>query len=50
MKKKKPIISTPKYKMFKPRREKYKGTFIRSEVGDEYVSNKSYERYYKGMI
>ena len=33
-----------------PKKEKYIGTHIRSQLGDEYASNKSYERYYKGMI
>ena len=33
-----------------PRKEKYVGTHIRSRLGDEYASNKSYERYYKDLI
>ena len=33
-----------------PKKEKYVGTHIHSRLGDEYASNKSYEKYYKGMI
>jgi len=50
MKKKKPIIQLPKYKMFKPRPKKYIGKAIRSEYGGVKLSNPSYEKYYKGMI
>jgi hypothetical protein len=33
------------------KRTEYNGSYIKSEIGDgEYVSNKSYEDYYKGMI
>ena len=28
----------------------YTGTYIKSELGGKKVSNKSYEKYYKGMI
>ena len=49
-KKAKPIIQKPKYEMFKLNREKYKGSHIRSKIGDEYASNKSYENYYKDLI
>ena len=30
--------------------EKYIGSYIDSELGGKHVSNKSYEKYYKGMI
>ena len=33
-----------------PKKEKYIGSHIRSKLGDEYVSNESYEKYYKGMV
>ena len=33
-----------------PKKEKYIGTHIKSVIGDEYASNKSYERYYKKLI
>lgn len=32
------------------KRSEYFGSYIQSEVGEEKVSNKSYEKYYKGMI
>ena len=32
-------------------KEEYNGSYIKSEIGDgEYVSNKSYENYYKDLI
>ena len=34
-----------------PAQGEYVGSYIRSEIGDgEYVSNKSYENYYKDLI
>ena len=33
-----------------PKTEKYIGTHIKSALGGKKVSNKSYEKYYKGMI
>ena len=33
-----------------PKTEKYIGTHIKSDLGGKKVSNKSYEKYYKGMI
>lgn len=33
-----------------PKQGEYVGSHIKSEVGEQYVSNKSYENYYKGMI
>jgi len=32
-----------------PKKEKYIGSHIRSKLGDEYVSNESYEKYYKDL-
>ena len=33
-----------------PAMEEYTGTHIKSDLGGVKVSNKSYEKYYKGMI
>ena len=33
-----------------PKKEKYIGSHIKSILGDEYASNKSYEEYYKDLI
>ena len=33
-----------------PKKEKYIGSHIKSKLGDEYVSNESYEKYYKDLI
>ena len=33
-----------------PETEEYIGTHIKSDLGGKKVSNKSYEKYYKGMI
>ena len=33
-----------------PASEEYIGTHIKSDLGGKKVSNKSYEKYYKGMI
>ena len=33
-----------------PATEEYTGTHIKSDLGGVKVSNKSYEKYYKGMI
>ena len=33
-----------------PKKEKYIGSHIKSKLGDEYASNKSYEEYYKDLI
>jgi len=33
-----------------PKKEKYIGSHIKSRLGDEYASNKSYEEYYKDLI
>ena len=33
-----------------PTKEKYIGSHIKSKLGDEYASNKSYEEYYKDLI
>ena len=32
-----------------PKKETYIGSHIKSKLGDEYASNKSYERYYKDL-
>ena len=33
-----------------PKTEEYTGSHIKSDLGGKKVSNKSYEKYYKGMI
>ena len=33
-----------------PTKEKYIGSHIKSELGDEYASNETYEEYYKDLI
>ena len=33
-----------------PKKEIYIGSHIKSKLGDEYASNKSYEEYYKDLI
>ena len=33
-----------------PKEEEYTGSHIKSDLGGKKVSNKSYEKYYKGMI
>ena len=33
-----------------PKTEEYIGTHIKSDLGGKKVSNKSYEKYYKGLI
>ena len=33
-----------------PPKEKYIGSHIKSQLGDEYASNESYEKYYKDLI
>ena len=33
-----------------PPKEKYIGSHIKSKLGDEHVSNESYEEYYKDLI
>ena len=33
-----------------PAEEEYTGSHIKSDLGGKKVSNKSYEKYYKGMI
>ena len=33
-----------------PETEEYTGSHIKSDLGGKKVSNKSYEKYYKGMI
>ena len=33
-----------------PEKEEYIGSYIKSELGGEHVSNKSYEKYYGKMI
>ena len=33
-----------------PKKEKYIGSHIKSKLGDEYVSNESYEKYYKNLV
>ena len=39
-----------KGKMIKARMGKYIGSYIKSEIDGKKISNKSYEKYYKGMI
>jgi len=33
-----------------PKKEKYIGSHIKSKLGDEYASNKSYEKYYNDLM
>ena len=39
-----------KVELVLPPKEKYIGSHIKSKLGDEYVSNESYEKYYKDLI
>ena len=39
-----------KGKMIKASMGKYIGSYIKSEIDGKKISNKSYEKYYKGMI
>jgi len=43
-------ISEIKVDLVFPPKEKYIGSHIKSKLGDEYASNKSYEKYYKDLI
>ena len=47
---KKKEIGETKVNFVFPKKEKYIGSHIRSKLGDEYVSNESYETYYKDLI
>ena len=46
---KKKEIGETKVNFVFPKKEKYIGSHIRSKLGDEYVSNESYEKYYKDL-
>ena len=39
-----------KVELVLPPKEKYIGSHIKSKLCDEYVSNESYEKYYKDLI
>ena len=43
-------IGETKVEVVFPPKEKYIGSHIKSKLGDEYVSNESYEKYYKDLI
>jgi len=43
-------IGETKVNFVLPKKEKYIGSHIKSKLGDEYASNKSYEEYYKDLI
>ena len=47
---KKKEIGETKVNFVIPKKEKYIGSHIKSKLGDEYASNKSYEEYYKDLI
>ena len=47
---KKKEIGETKVNFVFPKKEKYIGSHIKSKLGDEYVSNESYEKYYKDLI
>ena len=47
---KKKEIGETKVNFVFPKKEKYIGSHIKSKLGDEYASNKSYEKYYKDLI
>ena len=47
---KKKEIGETKVNFVLPKKEKYIGSHIKSKLGDEYASNKSYEKYYKDLI
>jgi len=47
---KKKEIGETKVNFVFPKKEKYIGSHIKSKIGDEYASNKSYEKYYKDLI
>ena len=44
------ILSETKTDFVYPPKEEYIGSHIKSKLGDEYASNKSYEKYYKDLI
>ena len=44
------VLSETKKDFVYPPKEKYIGSHIKSKLGDEYASNKSYEKYYKDLI
>jgi len=44
-----PRMNTETDQEYKKRTE-YNGSHIKSEIGGEFVSNKSYEQYYKDLI
>ena len=46
---KKKEIGETKVNFVFPKKEKYIGSHIKSKLGDEYVSNESYEKYYKDL-
>ena len=43
-------LSETKTDFVYPPKEKYNGAHIKSKLGDEHVSNESYEEYYKDLI
>ena len=43
-------LSETKTDFVYPPKEKYIGSHIKSKLGDEHVSNESYEEYYKDLI
>ena len=43
-------LSTVKKDFTFPKKEEYIGSHIKSKLGDEYASNKSYEAYYKDIV
>ena len=43
-------LSTVKKDFTFPKKEEYIGSHIKSNLGDEYAPNKSYEAYYKDII
>jgi hypothetical protein len=44
------VLSETKTDFVLPPKAKYIGSHIKSKLGDEYASNKSYEEYYKDLI
>ena len=44
------VLSETKKDFVYPPKEKYIGSHIKTKLGDEYASNKSYEKYYKDLI
>jgi hypothetical protein len=44
------VLSETKTDFVYPPKETYIGSHIKSKLGDEYASNKSYEKYYEDLI